>query len=163
MPLFGSKDDKSHRVQVLTLDYVVEGTAEISGQNLVYFVSLEDATMRSASGAASPEPRGTRWATGESFDGVVGVAALDEAGSEAVLEYAVTGKQELPADIYTGPYRVRGTLLASDDDPKVIANVTPMALRDAQVDCLAPGSALGSWQVPAIVLYGTQMQGVVLG
>ena len=28
MPLFGSKDDKSHRVQVLTLDYVVEGTAE---------------------------------------------------------------------------------------------------------------------------------------
>ena len=58
---------------------------------------------------------------------------------------------------------MRGTLLASDDDPKVIANVTPMALREAQVDCLAPGSSLGSWQVPAIVLYGTQMQGVVLG
>ena len=36
MPLFGSKGGgSSHRVQVLTLEYLIDGTAELSGQNLI--------------------------------------------------------------------------------------------------------------------------------
>jgi hypothetical protein len=56
---------------------------------------------------------------GEEFDGIVVVAAVDEAAAEWV--------------------------------------------RDAQVECLAPGSSLGTWQVPLLLVFLTQFQGVVLG
>ena len=64
MPLFGSKRSSSHRVQVLTLDHLIEGTAELSGQNLIRLFVLTDASMRAARGATPPAPRGTTWAIG---------------------------------------------------------------------------------------------------
>ncbi|HEY7632449.1 MAG TPA: hypothetical protein VH817_17220 [Thermoleophilaceae bacterium] len=164
MSPFGSKKDSPPiQVQVLTLDYLVEGTADFSGQNFIRFIYLTDVTMRSASGSAAPAPRGTTWAVGETMRGVIGFIGRDEAGIEKVREWGNAGKDELAADIYTGPYRVRGTLLSPvGDDAKALANLAPIVLRDAEVECLAPGSTLGSWQAPAILLYMTQVQGIML-
>jgi hypothetical protein len=47
-------------------------------------------------------------------------------------------------------------------DPQMLANLAPTVMRDAEVECLAPGSALGSFGAPAVMLYMTQLQGVVL-
>jgi hypothetical protein len=67
---FGSKSSP-HRVQVLTLDYLVEGTADLSGQNLIRIFELTDATMRAASGSTEPAPRGSTWAIGEEYGGLI--------------------------------------------------------------------------------------------
>jgi hypothetical protein len=160
MAPFGSRKDESPiRVQVLTVDYVVDGLVRFSGQNFVRLIHLTDATMRSTSGGAAPEPRGTGWAVGERMDGVVGVAAQDGEGTEKLLDYGNAGKHELAADIYTGPYRVRGTLLAPDGDPEMLANLAPVVMRDVQIDSLAGGSG---WSASAVLLYMTQLQGIVL-
>lgn len=161
MPLFGSKS-ATHQLRVLTLDYVVEGTADISGQNLIRLFVLTGATMRAASGSTPPAPRGSTWAIGEVQAAVIGVAPVDEAGHDALLRFVVTGKHQLQADVYTGPYRVRGTILAPDDDPKVLVNLGRLMVRDAEVECLAPGAELGVWQAPSVLLFMNQLQGLVL-
>jgi hypothetical protein len=160
---FGSKkDEEPLRIQVLTLDYLVEGTAVFSGQNFIRFIYMTDVSMRATSAGAEPAPRGTTWSVGETMRGVIGFIGQDEAAQEKVLEWGNAGKHELAADIYTGPYRVRGTLLGTDDDPKVLANLLPTVMRDAQIDYLAPGGSLGTLQAPAVMLYMTDLQGIVL-
>ena len=60
MPLVGCKSgDSAHRVQVLTLDYLIDGTAELSGQNLIRLFTLADVSMRAASGATPPAAGGS--------------------------------------------------------------------------------------------------------
>jgi hypothetical protein len=162
VPLFGSKDSSPHRVQVLTLDYLIDGTAELSGQNLIRLFRLTDVSMRAARGAAPPEPRGGTWAIGEEYGGLIAVAPVDAAGHEALEDYADTGKHELDVDIYTGPYRVRGTLLAPDDDPAVIANLGRLMVREPEIECLAAGATLGTWRPPSALLFMTQFQGIVV-
>lgn len=163
MPLFGSKDgDSAHRVQVLTLDYLIDGTAELSGQNLIRLFTLTDVSMRAASGATAPAPGGSTWAIGEHYGGLVAVAPVDAAGHEALERYAVTGKHEVRADVFTGAYRVRGTILSPDDDPKVIANLGRLMVRDPEVQCLAPGATLGTWRPPSALLFMSQLQGIVV-
>src|SRR5436190_10198674 len=127
MGLFGTKNGGC-RLQVLLLDHVIEGTADISGQNLIRFTLLTEVTARSVN-ASAPAPRGTTWAIGEDTGALIGFVPLDEAAHEELLSRAVNGKHELPADVYTGPYVVRGTLLAFDDDPKVLVNASPLAMR----------------------------------
>ena len=161
MPLFGSKRSSSHRVQVLTLDHLIEGTAELSGQNLIRLFVLTDVSMRAARGATPPAPRGTTWAIGEDYSGLVAVAPVDESGHEALLDFADTGEHELDADVFTGPYRVRGTMLVPDDDPAVLANLGRLMVRDPEVECLGPGATLGTWRPPSALLFMTQLQGIV--
>src|SRR4051794_26572696 len=163
MSPFGSKkDDEPLRIQVLTLDYLVEGTAVFSGQNFIRFIHMTDVSMRATRAGVDPAPRGTTWSVGETMKGVIGFIGQDEAAQQKVLEWGNVGKHELAADIYTGPYRVRGTLLGTADDPKVLANPLPVVVRDAQIDCLASGATLASLQAPAVMLYMTELQGIVL-
>ncbi len=162
MPLFGSKGgDASHRVQVLTLDYLIDGTAELSGQNLIRLFALTDVTMRATRGATAPAPSGSTWAIGEEYGGLIAVAPVDAAGHEALERYADTGKHEVRADVFTGPYRVRGTILAPDDDPTVLANLGRLMVREPEVECLAPGATLGTWRPPSALLFMSQLQGIV--
>jgi len=162
MSPFGSKQDSTHRVQVLTLDYLVEGTAELSGQNLIRVFELTDVTMRPARGAAEPAPRGSTWAIGETYDGLIAIAPVDDDGRDALMEYADVGKHELPADVFTGPYRVRGTILAPVDDATSLANLGRLWLRDVEVECLAPGATLGTWEPSSALLFLSRLQGIVL-
>ena len=163
MPLFGgSKGSASHRVQVLTLDYLIDGTAELSGQNLIRIFTLTDVTMRPARGSEAPEPLGATWAIGEEYGGLIAVAPVDAAGHEALERYADSGSHELRADVFTGPYRVRGTILAPDDDPAVLANLGRLMVRDPEIECLAPGSTLGAWRPPSALLFMSQFQGIVV-
>ena len=163
MPLFGSsKGSASHRVQVLTLEYLIDGTADLSGQNLIRLFTLTDVSMRAARGAAPPEPSGSTWTIGEEYGGLIAVAPVDAAGQEALERFATTGKHEVRADVFTGPYRVRGTILAPDDDPKVLANLGRLFVRDPEVDCLAPGATLGTWRPPSALLFMSQLQGIVV-
>jgi hypothetical protein len=163
VPLFGSsKGSASHRVQVLTLDYLIDGTADLSGQNLIRLFTLTDVTMRAARGPAEPEPLGSTWAIGEEYDGLIAVAPVDAPGHDALVGYADAGKYELRADVFTGPYRVRGTILAPDDDPKVLGNLGRLMVRDPEVECLAPGATLGTWRPPSALLFMSRLQGIVV-
>ena len=83
-------------------------------------------------------------------------------GHEAPQRYADTGKYELHADVYTGPYRIRGAVLAPDDDPAVLANLGRLMVRDPEVECLAPGATLGTWRPPSALLFMTEFQGIVV-
>ena len=162
MSPFGSKKGSTHRVQVLTLDYLVEGTAELSGQNLIRIFGLTDVTMRAARGDTDPAPRGSIWGIGEVYDGLIAVAPVDDEGREALMEYADVGKHELPADVFTGTYRVRGTIHAPVDDAVTLANLGRLWLEDVEVDCLAPGATLGTWKPPSALLFMSRLQGIVL-
>jgi len=163
VPLFGgSKGSASHRVQVLTLDYLIDGTVELSGQNLIRIFTLTDVTMRAARGSVAPEPLGATWAIGEEYGGLIAVAPVDAAGHAALERYADTGSHELRADVFTGPYRVRGTILAPDDDPAVLANLGRLMVRDPEIECLAPGATLGTWRPPSALLFMSQFQGIVV-
>ena len=161
MSPFGSKSSPQ-RLQVLTLDYLIDGTADLSGQNLIRIFELTDVTMRAARGDVEPAPRGSTWAIGETYEGLIAVAPVDEEGFEALARYADTGKHELPADVFTGPYRVRGTILAPVDEPASLANLGRLMLRDVEVECLEPGATLGTWQPPSALLFMSQLQGIVL-
>jgi hypothetical protein len=125
--------------------------------------TLTDVSMRAASGATPPGPSGSTWAIGEEYGGLIAVAPVDAAGHEALERYASTGKHELRADVFTGAYRVRGTVLAPDDDPKLIANLGRLMVRDPEVECLAPGATLGTWRPPSALLFMTQLQCIVAG
>jgi hypothetical protein len=163
VPLFGSsKGSAPLRVQVLTLDYLIDGTAELSGQNLIRQFVLTDVTMSPARGATAPEPLGATWAIGEEYDGLIAVAPVDAAGHEELAAFADTGKHELRADVFTGPYRVRGTILAPDDDPAVLGNLGRLMVRDPEIECLAPGATLGTWRPPSALLFMSRLQGIVV-
>ena len=90
MPLFGSKGSSSHRVQVLTLDYLIDGTAELSGQNLIRLFQLTDVSMQAARGATSPAPLGATWTIGEDYSGLIAVAPVDASGHEALQRLFMT-------------------------------------------------------------------------
>lgn len=163
MAPFGSgKDAKTCRLQVITLDHVIEGTAEMSGRNLAYYTLLTDVTMRSANPSARVAPPGSTLAIGENTRAIVGIVPLDDAAREDLLKRASTGDHELPIEVYTGPYVVRGTVLGFDADPKVLVQASALAVRDAEIESIAAGSALGTWQVPFVLLYMSQLQGLVL-
>jgi len=164
LALFGSKDkdggsDSGCRLQVITLDYVVEGTADMSGQNFVRFTLLTDATIRPANGGSPVSA--SSWALGEDTRGVIGYVPLDDRSHEELLGRATKGKDDLPATVYVGPYVVRGTILAFDDDPKVLAQAHWLPLRDASIESIAAGSTLGTWQAPLVVLTMYHLQGLV--
>jgi hypothetical protein len=162
--LFGSKDkdsgsDSDCRLQVITLNYVVEGSADMSGQNFVRFTLLTDVTVRPVDGSApTPAPS---WALGEDTHGVIGYVPLDEQAHEELLGRATKGKDEVPATIYTGPWVVRGTILGFDDDPKVLAQAHWVPVRDAEIRSVAPGSTLEPIHAPLVVLTMYHLQGLV--
>lgn len=167
MALFGSKDkdrgsgpDPGCRLQVITLNYVVEGSADMSGQNFVRFTLLTDATIRPVDGSAPMSA--SSWALGEDTHAVIGYVPLDETSHEELLSRATKGKDEVPAAIYVGPYVVRGTILGFDDDPKVLAQAHWVPVRDATIESIAPGSTLGTWQAPLVVLTMYHLQGLAL-
>jgi hypothetical protein len=164
MALFGSGHhaDTSCRLQVITLDHVIDGTTEISGRNLTYYTLLTDATVRSANPSARPVPSGSTLAIGEDTSAIIAVVPLDDAAHEELLKRATTGKHELPVAVFTGPYVVRGTVLGFDDDPKVLVQASDLAIRDAEIESIAPGSTLGTWQAPLVLLYMHHVQGLVV-
>jgi hypothetical protein len=162
--LFGSKDkdsgsDPGCRLQVLTLNYVVEGSADMSGQNFVRFTLLTDVTIRPVDGSAPMTA--PSWALGEDSSGVIAYVPLDETSHEELLGRATKGKDEVPATVYTGPWVVRGTILAFDDDPKVLAQAHWLPLKDAEIRSVAPGSTLEPIQAPLVVLTMYHLQGLV--
>ena len=78
--------------------------------------------MRAARGASRRPRAGRRgrWArtTADSSRSRPSTRAVDV----ALLDFArIQGEHELDADVFTGPYRVRGTMLVPDDDPAVLA------------------------------------------
>jgi hypothetical protein len=115
-------------------------------------------TIRSAGGSTSA----SAWAVGEDTSAIIGLVPLDDEAHEELLARATKGKHELPCTIYTGPYVVRGTLLGFDEDPKVLAQARALAVRDAEIESLTPGSPLGTVNVPLVLLYMNQPQGLVL-
>ena len=116
--------------------------------------------MRAASGGAAPEPLGSTWAVGENDEALIAIAALDSDGAERVEAFGNPGRHALRADVFTGPYRVRGTILSPDDDPRVVGNLGRIVMRDAEIACLAPGG--DAWAVPSVLLFMRQVQGIVV-
>jgi hypothetical protein len=51
---------------VLTLDYLFEGTVELSGQNLIRIFELTGMTMQAAWGETQPAPGGSTWRSARS-------------------------------------------------------------------------------------------------
>jgi hypothetical protein len=97
---------------------------------------------------------------GENDEALIAIAALDSDGAERVEAFGNPGKHQLRADVFTGPYRVRGTIRSSDDDPRVVANLGRIVMRDAEIACLAPGG--GAWSVPSALRFMRQVQGIVV-
>jgi hypothetical protein len=145
---------------VITLNYVVEGSADMSGQNFVRFTLLTDATIRPVDGSTATYA--SSWALGEDANAVIAYVPLDETSHEELLGRATKGGNEVQAAIYAGPYVFRGTILGFDDDPKVLAQAHWVPMRDATIESVAPGSTLGSWQVPLVVVTMYHLQGLAL-
>jgi hypothetical protein len=153
-------------VQVLTVDYLISGYLQPVDMPLVGHLNvptqptltLAQAQLRSLAGQSASEtlpeiiiPK----------TAIVAVIPRDEAGARsAMMQMPPTSQRAL---IYAGPYLIRAAFrLAGDMHMRTLFGAsagTMLAVSEAAVLCLKPGSALPEQSAPVIILNKTAVQG----
>jgi hypothetical protein len=170
-----SKPKMPWAVRVLTPDFLVDGSFNESDKTpwTSFFravsntdtgpqeiMRLTSARMHSSSGRL-PVPADVQpnWVVSQSGS-IIAVIPHDETSIKYVAE-ANSRNTALPADLYVGPYLIRGVLLNASQDIGYLDSCFSVVLKDAQIDCLLPGSSIKSLQAPYAIVRTLLMQGIV--
>lgn len=164
------------RMQVLTLDYLIEGNVEPTGEvsSLLmggrqyyenrYHVILKPAHLQPTGGLATPALTVAQW-TVQHRNGLVAVIPRDEAGTQELLKAAQGKTFTFRAVLYAGSYVIRASLspvgmFGKPEMPgAVFEQFAFIPAQDAEIECQAPGAQMRKLAAPWLVLNTEVIQG----
>jgi hypothetical protein len=177
--MFGAKPAASKQpwlVQVLTPDYLVEGHFDEGDENYMglYFfrawpdldgklpvsacMHLTNARFQSMSNLTLPPSSATDW-----FGFPNNMLALFPR-DELSLAYMFKNnapKNLIPAEIYVGPYLIKGTILCPEKSLIALRIYFNFAVQDAVIECLTPGAKFQSHKEPFVMVRTHLVQGII--
>ena len=159
-------------IQVLTSEYLVEGSMDSRDGENSTFLHAEAGSVPFAAREltrATLQPTGAlAVAAGASakfslpYDtAVVAVIPRDAAGSAYALKRNSGSSHPIPANVYAGPYLLRGTILSPDKELSILAGYQSFAMQAVTIDSLAPGARLRDFQAPYVIVRTHKLHGIV--
>lgn len=148
--------------RALTTNYLIDGTVQPNGEvkTLIlggpqyyerrYVVSFENARILPTASQALPEFTVPRWSLEHRW-GLVALIPDNEASTEAVLESTKGRSLSYRAVMYAGPYIIRATIQPPTEF-HAFETYAFMPGKDAEIECLAPGTRLGKINSPWILV-----------
>jgi len=166
----------SWTIQVLTLDYLVEGLFDDSNDNhtAMYFfrswyddngklaisasIHLTKVHIQTMRNATPPVSSAAEW---WSFsNNLIAIIPSDENSLAYVVKNNVP-KSVISADVFVGPYRIHGSVLCPDKQLSSVRYYLNFVVQDAEILCLDVDAKLPSLQVPYAIVRTHLVQGIV--
>jgi hypothetical protein len=155
-------------IQVLTLDYLIDGSLDadrdknsfrLMGHD-VSPVPVTSARFRAAGAYSLPQLPATPWLLIYG-DQLVALIPRDEAGLAAARMFNAAFKVAVPAEVYAGPYVIRGQVLSPDGSLRVFEGYTGFPVQDAEIKSLIPGAQLGLLKAPYVLVMSRHKQALI--
>lgn len=161
-------------IQILTADYLIDGRFDSQDVNGIPFfnapsikngdcpiptLTLTSALLQSTGSLALPTSAIGRW-TFSPQGACVAVIPRDEASSAYVLKNS-RGQNPVPADVYVGPYLVRGIVMSPVKELALLASYPSFFVQHARITCLVAGTRMEELTSPNIIVSTSLLQGIV--
>ena len=155
-------------IQVLTLDYLIDGSLDaerdknsfrLQGHD-VSPLPLTSARFRVAGALSVSPPPAIPWVLIYG-DQLVAIIPKDEASQAAARQMNATFKVAVKAEVYAGPYVIRGEVLSPDGLLRVFEGYTGFPVQNAEIKCLIPGAQLGQLKAPYVLVMSRHKQALV--
>jgi hypothetical protein len=175
--MFGKKQPATPKtpwtVQVLTRDYLVEGSTDGDDPTGPWFVTVqaEDLAMATltltqpnfqpTAGVSGTLRPASKWVLPSTAE-FVAVIPRDPGSTAYALKHRGPHGATLAAEVLVGQFAIRGTLLSPDNDLDILAGYQTFGMQDVVIDCLAPGARLTNFAAPYLVVRTLLLQGILL-
>jgi hypothetical protein len=155
-------------VQVLTLDYLVDGYIDGSHDkayfrtmaNVLYNISLANVHFQSTGNQPVPARDAAAWAMlyGEQL---VALIPWDEASLATAMQSNVDYKIATQGEVYVGCYLIRGAVLSYDANLSVFGNQRSFPVQNAEITCRLPGAQWSGLKAPYLLVMSQHKQLVI--
>lgn len=155
-------------VQVLTLDYLIDGSLDSERDKTSFRLQghdvsplpLTSARFRPTGVLSVSPPPAVPWVLIYG-DQLVAIIPKDEAGLANARQLNAVFKVGVKAEVYAGPYVIRGEVLSPDGSLRVFEGYTGFPVQDAEIKCLIPGAQLGLLKAPYVLVMSRHKQALV--
>ena len=153
------------QVQILTLDYLVEGhlDSDRDGYPFRLFnhditpIPLSQARFRPTGDLKLPERPVTPWVL-INGDDLVAIIPRDDASVAHAIQVNASDRIASRADVFVGPYVIRGTVHSPHEDLRIFAMRVGFIVRDAEITCLRPDAQLVGLKAPIVLVLSRHKQ-----
>ena len=152
-------------VQVLTLDYLIDGCIEEDRHRISFNLINGDArAIRVLQARIQPTgplqlpPRPEAPFVLVYGSRLVAIIPRDEASTAYALKQNASFKHAIPAEVFAGPYLLRGQALSTDNRLRVFSGLAAFPMQSVTITCLLPGSRMAPFGVPYLLLIGNHKQ-----
>ena len=148
-------------VQILTVDYLIEGTIDGSRErpafNLVSgdarAIRVDQPQVTSTGRLDVPARPAVPWALVYGNE-LVAIIPRDQASLNYALRANESFKTPIPGEVYAGPYVFSGTIMSPDRKLRIVEGYTAVVLQNVTIDCLASGTSMSRLQAPYVMVLG---------
>jgi hypothetical protein len=155
-------------VQVLTLDYLIDGKLDSERDKTSFRLQGHDVSplpltsvrFRPTGVLSVSPPPAVPWVLIYG-DQLVAIIPKDEAGLANARQFNTVFKVGVKAEVYAGPYVIRGQVLSPDGSLRVFEGYTGFPVQDAEIKCLIPGAQLGLLKAPYVLVMSRHKQALV--
>jgi hypothetical protein len=146
-------------LQVLTLDYLIDGYMDGDrdknifrlADGKVYDLPLASVQFQPAGNLVALMHAVVPWTLVNS-ESLVGIIPRDAASTACAMQNNTFFKHSFHAEVYIGPYVLRGTVLAFDNSVRILPMYPGFPMQDVEINCLLPGSKLVGLKAPYMVV-----------
>ena len=161
-----AKPKQQCAMQVLTLDYLIEGNVDLDDELISlfegwphyyddhYIVKLASARIQPTGNLTTPAISVSQWILSHR-GGLVALIPRDETGTQALLKAARGETFSFRAAIYAGPYIIRASLVPEN----LFEGWAFIRAKDVSIDCQIPKAQLSGFTAPWAVLNRELVQG----
>jgi hypothetical protein len=164
-------------VRLLTPDFLIDGYVDLEAhsEGAPFFqrqtgtlplaaLWLTSARFQATGPSSGPAPAANNWSLAYSA-AFVAVIPNDEPSLTATRAYTSDLRSAFPAELYVGPYAIRGQLLspaAHTGDFAMLGSYLSLVVKDAEIDYRLPGAQLSGLKAPLAVVRTLLLQGIGL-
>ncbi len=155
-------------VQVLTLDYLVDGYIEGSHDkayframaNVLFNIALANARFQATGSLQVPGREAAPWTLvyGEQL---VALIPWDKDSFNAAMQANGDYKIATPGEVYVGNYLIRGTVLSYNANLNVMATQHSFPVQNAEITCRLPGSTWPGLKAPYVMVTSQHKQLII--
>jgi hypothetical protein len=152
-------------VQVLTLDYLIDGYMDGERDKTIfrlYDENVPDLPLASVQFQPAGSLTGAMhavvpWVMVHS-ESLVAIIPRDAASLACAMQNNTFFKQSFQGEVYIGPYVLRGKVLAYDNSVRTLPMYPGFPMQDVEINCLLPGSKLVGLKAPYLVVLTRRRQ-----
>ena len=151
----------SWAVQILTVDYLIEGTIDGSRERPAFNLIAGDARsirvdrpqVTSTGRLDVPARPAVPWALVYGNE-LVAIIPRDQASLNYALRANESFKVPIPGEIYAGPYVFSGMIMSPDRKLRILEGYAAVVVQNATIDCLTSGTSMSRLQTPYVMVLG---------